>query len=64
MTKQLLIGREDLIKLVENQGEHKKFYIEVCDEVSINFKHIRPRNRKGDSVRQFHLAKGRKLFFD
>ena len=64
MTKHLLISRDDLIKLVLNQGQYKKFYIEVCDEVYINFKHIRPRNRKGDKIRQFHQDVGKTIYFN
>lgn len=64
MTKRLLITREDLVKLVLNQGEYKKFYIEVGDEVVINFKHIRPRNRKGDKIRQYHQGVGTTLYFN
>tara|TARA_B110000902_G_scaffold251735_1_gene312358 strand:+ start:598 stop:792 length:195 start_codon:yes stop_codon:yes gene_type:complete len=64
MTKQLLIGRDDLIKLLGNQGEHKQFYIEVGDNVVINFKHIRPRNRKRDRIRPFHQDSGTTLYFD
>ena len=64
MTKRLLIGRDDLIKLLENQGDYQKFYIEVTDAVTINFKHIRPRNRKGDKIPQFHVHPGKTLYFN
>jgi len=64
MTIQLLIGKDDLIKLVENQGNYQKFYIEVADEVTINFKHIRPRNRKADKIRQFHALPGKTIYFN
>lgn len=45
-----LISKADLIKLINNQGEYMKFYVMLSNEVSINFKHIRPRKRKGDLI--------------
>jgi hypothetical protein len=45
-----LISKADLIKLINNQGEYMKFYVMLSNEVSINFKHIRPRKRKGDTI--------------
>lgn len=49
-SKHHLINRNDLIKLINNQGSHMKFYVELAHSVSINFKHIRPRKRKGDKI--------------
>ena len=59
-----LISKKDLIKLINNQGEYRKFYVELGEDVRINFKHIRPRKRKGDKIPCFSIIKGGVLSFD
>jgi len=59
-----IISKNDLIKLINNQGEYRKFYVEFSKGVTINFKHIRPRKRKGDSIPQITTTKGCLLEFD
>jgi len=51
-----LISKHDLIKLINNQGDYRKFYVELGEHVKINFKHIRPRKRKGDKIPQFTVT--------
>jgi len=51
-----LISRNELIRLILNQGEFRKFYVILGEDVLINFKHIRPRKRKGDKVDKFHIT--------
>ena len=59
-----LISKGDLIKLINNQGNFRKFYVTLGENVTINFKHIRPRKRKGDSVEQFSVREGCVVKFD
>ena len=59
-----LISKNDLIKLINNQGEFRKFYVELGQDVSINFKHISPRKRKGDKLPTFTISDGCVLNFD
>jgi hypothetical protein len=59
-----LISKNDLIKLINNQGEYRKFYVELGEDVRINFKHIRPRKRKGDKIPSFSVKEGGILTFD
>lgn len=51
-----LISKNDLIKLINNQGEYRKFYVELGEHTKINFKHIRPRKRKSDKIPQFSVT--------
>lgn len=55
-TNTYLISKPDLIRLIQNQGDYRKFYVELGDRVKINFKHIRPRKRKYDKIPQFHVT--------
>lgn len=59
-----LISKKDLIKLINNQGEYRKFYVELGEDVRINFKHIRPRKRKGDKIPSLSITRGTTLSFD
>ncbi len=59
-----LISKHDLIKLINNQGEFRKFYVELGENVTINFKHIRPRKRKGDRIPTFTITEGCVLNFE
>ena len=59
-----LISKKDLIKLINNQGEYRKFYVELGEDVRINFKHIRPRKRKGDKIACLSITRGTTLSFD
>lgn len=42
--------QKQLITLIQNQGQYKKFFVELGENVTINCKHIRPRKRKGDKM--------------
>jgi len=44
----ITMTQKQLITLIKNQGDYKKFFVELGDNVVINAKHIRPRKRKGD----------------
>ena len=59
-----LIGKKELLTLIENQGDYRKFYVELGQNVTINFKHIRPRKRKGDKIPALTLSEGGTLSFD
>lgn len=45
-----LITPSQLKTLIDNQGKFKKFYVELGENVRINFKNIRPRKRKSDKL--------------
>lgn len=59
-----LIGKKELLRLVENQGDYRQFYVELGDNVRINFKHIRPRKRKGEKIPALTVSEGGTLNFD